>query len=319
MSYLIFHNDNINFFTIQLREDPFVEKWANHLQYILDNYNCRLYKSKYPRYEKLEENEIKQHVDNLHTAIRNLNNLGTCFPLLRIDIPYIRFLTLDLDTQKILNKLHRYFTTANCSLNDIGDQVTYSYKDNNYFTIDYTKKEEFRKLIQDINQIVHNLDNSILLPRVRDAIDNDELIEQVTIMFDLYGTREHSLLPNTFKFMDKEDESSIIDNDEYDVWMGVDLLGKDYITGYYNHDDPTEWDIKTLNCYTGKMEIILGSNTIPKIIKGDKFQNWLKEYGMTYIPAMCGIPLGKVISAKDLLNDKTLQQQMSVFNIKIEE
>jgi hypothetical protein len=119
--------------------------------------------------------------------------------------------------------------------------------------------------------------------------------------------------------MDKEDESSIIDNDEYDVWMGVDLLGKDYITGYYNHDDPTEWDIKTLNCYTGKMEIILGSNTIPKIIKGDKFQNWLKEYGMTYIPAMCGIPLGKVISGKDLLNDKTLQQQMSVFNIKIEE
>lgn len=319
MSHLIFHNDNINFLTIQLREDPFVKKWTNHLQYIVDNYDCRLFKSKYPRYEKLEESEVKQHVDRLYATIRSLNKLGAPFPLLKMDIPYTQFLNLDLNTQRILNKLHRYFTTANRSLNDTGNQTIYSYKDNKSYEIDNTKKEEFFKLIQDINQIVHSIDYSILSPRVRDAIDNDELIEQVTIMFDLYGTKEHSLLPNTFKFMDNEDELSITDSDEYDVWMGVDLLGKDYITGYYNHDDPTEWDIRTLDCYTGKIEIVLGSNTIPKIIKGNKFQNWLKEYGITYIPAMCGMPLGKVLSGKDILNSKTLQQQMSTFKIKIEE
>ena len=41
MAYLILHNDNTEFFKVQLREDLFVNKWLNHLQYILNTYTKR--------------------------------------------------------------------------------------------------------------------------------------------------------------------------------------------------------------------------------------------------------------------------------------
>lgn len=348
MSYLIFHNDNINLFTIQLREDPFVKKFKKHLQWIVHDtvtpFSNYAYTVGLPGRKTKSKDEIKEQVDNLHTTILNINDvlareglarIHTDFPLSVDDLDHSKFYKNNLSTQLLLNELHRYFTTANRSFTDrsIKKQRTYksiiwSDKFRSNFILpnedprkvaSRTRQEQFNKLIQDINQIVHNLDCQTITPKVLDALENNKIRETLTVGFSMHGGWDISLQSNTFKFMTEKDMLSATDSDEYDVWMGVDLLGKDYLTAYYNHDDPNEWDIRPLNCYTGKMDITLGDNTIQSLIKGIDFQNWLKDHNVEYEPAMCGVPLGKVVEGRDFLDGNDLDNRMNNFKIKIEE
>ena len=334
MSRILFHKQHNELFTIQLRDDPFVKKWLKHLQYVVYDtvipYPCKATRATIPFAHEISKDKIIEYVDQLHITIKNINNLlaipdlarvHTDFPISISDLSYSKFLSNDLETQKILNALHRCFTCADKAISvkhlKVNFTLVWSDKFKSNFRIHYTKKEEFRKLIQDINQIVHCLDCNTITPRVFDVIESKKFIDILTINFDFYGENEKSLKSKTFKFMKEKDMLSALDSDEYDVWMGVDLLGKDYITGYYNHDDPTEWDISTLNCYTGKMEIVIGPNTIPGLVKSNKFQNWLKKHNVEYTPGMCGIPLGKVISGKDFINNNSVEQDMAEFKINI--
>ena len=176
---------------------------------------------------------------------------------------------------------------------------------------------EYKKLVQDINQIVHRLDNTTTTPRVQYANENNKAIDILQVKFNFYGSNVVALKEDSFKWLEKEDMLSASDSEEYDVWMGVDLLGKDYITGYYHHENPTEWDITTVNCYTGQMDIVLGENNIQGLVKSRHFQNWLKEYDVKYTPMMCGMPLGKVIS-KESIDKNSIERSMKEFQITIE-
>ena len=350
MSYLIFTNNNEHLFTIQLRADRFVKKWEKHLQWIVHDTATPFMKYaqvvNLPRRDNKSKDEIKEQVDNLHRTILTINDvvareglsrIHTDFPLSIDELDYSKFYKNDLSTQLILNELHRYFTTADRFFEEYSftarkkkrkhKSYIWSDKFRSYFVLpdedatkvkSRTRQEQFSKLIQDINQIVHNIDDQTKTPRVIDAIKNNKIRTTLTVGFNMHGNYDVSLHSNAYKLMTEKDMLSATDSDEYDVWMGVDLLGKDYITGYYNHEDPTEWDIRPLNCYTGKMEITLGDNTIQRFIKGNDFQNWLKDYGVKYEPAMCGVPLGKVVSGRDFLDRNDLNSKMKNFKIKIE-
>ena len=83
--------------------------------------------------------------------------------------------------------------------------------------------------------------------------------------------------------------STIPNNIDIDVWVGNDILGKDYIEAYYDHDDPNEWDVWPIMGHSGKFKINVASqwyeedstdNTLQQLVKSDNFQNWLKEYNI---------------------------------------
>jgi hypothetical protein len=97
-----------------------------------------------------------------------------------------------------------------------------------------------------------------------------------------------------------EDHEYFSDSKEFDVWVGKDILGKDHITAYYDHDDASEWDVTPIVGYSGKIALDVSDMTRSDLVRSDPFRAWLDECDVPYSPAMCGMPVGTIVEGKDI-------------------
>ena len=324
---------------IELLDNPFVQKWTTHFFNMQKMYQINYRAFVHPVYNINNTNqELLKSIENLRNTITNVNTLVNNFPFDPERVTYSNIFDDQNKGQEILNEIHRYFTTAGRTINEYKEVgILHSGRWSDNFPSEFTwhasseveakvafmaalgsldtdsiiamlRQTGFLRSHALINDYVHELDQSILT--LRKHTDYYNQIVNLQFYFNSQEEDNCQSQEGAFQNIIKEDYQYASDSEEYDVWCGNDILGKDYIEGYYDHDDPSELDITTIDGHSGKFNINVASqwyekestdNTIQKLIKTDEFKNWLKEYNIEYVPEMCGIPLGKVISGREFL------------------
>jgi hypothetical protein len=300
---------------IELLDNPFVKKWTDHFCKMLDSYSIKYTVPPTPVYE-IDPKSIPdtlQDIQNLKNEIYSINNLitdGAKFPIdpERITINNIRD---DHDEgQKILNEVHRYFTTAGRSMNE-STFTRGSWSDNfpSEFTWDVSYESEFFQSHALINDHIHALDRYQATSRKKQAYDKQ--VVNLNFSFD-NKIGDCRFEEGAFHHISSQDYEYADDNEDLDVWVSNAILGKDYIEAWYDQDDPSQWDVTPINGHSGCFKINVYNRwhyhrseegrLIQHLVKSNEFQNWLKEHNVEYHPSMCGMPLGKVTRGKSLLN-----------------
>jgi hypothetical protein len=83
----------------------------------------------------------------------------------------------------------------------------------------------------------------------------------------------------------------------FDVWIKKDLLGKDFITAFIDHDDADNFDVRPPTIISGAFQIHLNQGW-DKVISNPEFQQWILSAPNSH----CGnYPLGNVILGKENL------------------
>lgn len=232
----------------------------------------------------------------LQDIIGEINAMGGDFPY-NIDVDILK--KKNLETQQLVNQLHRAFTTADrCH----GQRTPMIWSDHfdSAFAIPEDKIPRFIELIDQINVIVHHgIELYTVTPR---KVQN---MSEVPWQYRFWA---NSWIPGSTQLVNTEVWADIVpedyeyfsDSKEFDVWVGKDILGKDHITAYYDHDDPTAWDVTPIVGYSGKIAMDVSDMTRSDLVRSADFQTWLAEYGEPYSPAMCGMPVGTIVEGKHL-------------------
>jgi len=304
---------------IELLDNPFVEKWTGIFSDMLVKYDIGYVVPVIPCFDTYPKpiSDTLQDIQNLKDAICSINSVltsGAKFPFdpEKITINAIRD---DHDEgQKILNEIHRYFTTAGRTINECRIEGSlncgsWTNDPSSKFTWNVFHESEFFNSHAAINTIVHELDQYQATFRKKQDIYD----QMVSLEFSFNNKSEVLLFEKeAFNHILSEDYVYADDNEDLDVWVTNAILGKDYIEAYYDHDDPSQWDVTPINGHSGSFGINVpgnwhhhkstDDNLVQRLVKSNKFQNWLKEYNVKYHPSMCGMPLGKVTRGKSLLN-----------------
>lgn len=293
--------------TVEFRDHPFVNKWFEHWRYINSNFNAFAMQYQFPVNVNAPAptlDTVKEAIDSIRDAATYLNSITNKFkfPYDLNNFPsYDVFLENGLEAQLHLNRFHRYFTTGarNPHSRDLlkNSMIKNEMDANNWLN-----------RIQEINQAVHKLDHSTKTPHLQDTT----ILDYFAVYYHLHNEKMYLSEGTHHPITTEECLDAADDSNNWNVWMRVDLLGKDYMTGFVNHDDPAEWDIQYLNSYTG-MFVIYPNKTPVDFCKNETFRTWLHEHGLRYDSRMCGIPLGKLDYVVDNL------QEQNTSNLLIQE
>ena len=305
----IYTNLNSNI-VIKFLDNPFINDFIKQLKRINELCNITVWHETVPYKRKIEWDQeyISSREEKLRTAVRGLNSLGLNFPIQESSIA----LTQSEDSRKLLNKLHRYFTTSHRSVS-YGENI-FTWEDGTEFTFNLNGKneyEEFKKHVHHINDAVHESEPYYINNRLRDF--NFETVEH-HIYFDRDSQKNPLVNPEPEYFKNIKDEHFQYFSDDlsYDVWLPLfQIQGKNYWVAYLDEDDPRCWDVTTNVIYSGSF-----SFTNREITKHPHIVSWFKSYGIEPNPLTCGMPLGNVISGKEIIPNL---QTENILRIEINE
>jgi hypothetical protein len=231
------------------------------------------------------ESECKQ-------VVQELNDLGFNFPLLPDQIKFQNPNNL----QNLLNQLHRYFTTGSKSGN------CWMYAVPNQFNI-VGRTDIFYNLINKINSIVHIVEYYA-------ATDHKHNFKSKYTEYEIRFDYSNFNQADIMKEIKAEHLQYFSMSADYDVWLAHCILGKTFDTCYFDMDDPREHDIMADQFYDGSL---LFSDKA--ILRDAQIQNWLKSYGITVNADHFGMPIGKIISGKELV---PIIKNTNITNVTVE-
>jgi hypothetical protein len=282
---------------LEFLDNPFVAEFILHLKKIKDLFVLNFYRERIPAPRSpFLATETKQQLEQrLINAIDALNAMGLSFPVPAEEIK----LGTSLDTQHLLNRLHRHFTTGHRSVS-LGESTT-TWLDNSShtFKLDPTKFKEFSYYVHEINSVVHESEGHI----VNDRQLNFTPRYEYQFLFESTQPKDPNNNPQEIYFQKIKPEhfQYFTDQLKYDVWLPLyQIQGKNYWVSYFDYDDPTHWDVSTNIVYSGSFAV--GDRSVtrdPAILE------YLRSYGIEPGPLHCGMPLGKVISGKEILTTLT--------------
>jgi len=229
-----------------------------------------------------------------------------------------------LKNQKLINQIHRCFTTFHLSLGDvfsncISDEpkanlaswyytiydmkeffmetphkepvpfLKDSYDENKIFRVRKEDRVILKKITNEINDLVHSLEKYNLNPR------KDMMLAQLD-----YREFNVNFQPRKLYNISPMDKKFLTQQTDITVWaVQNQILGKSYPICYVDHDDPTNWDIWEGCQWSGSF--CLGDR---RYTKWKPFTDWMSSHG--YVGAQAGIPLGKIIEGAEHLHYKNL-------------
>jgi hypothetical protein len=280
-------------FSIELLDNPFVKQWLEHFLKMSQKYHTTIRSTSWPHV--MRNLDLKnQSIDQVLTAIELVNSLDFVAPLPET-VTQEQLTPLDLSTQLILNRLHRYAVVA-AETRDrwiLHDKPSYKW-------VPY-EVEQFNYAVNLLNQNIHNLEQYVSTPH---KTKFSTVWQSTEILFDASKYNDVTVYHDDVDVAITDDMFPHLRLSEYDVWIKKDLLGKDYITAFADHDSPAEFDVRPPTMYSGAIHIDqnLGKDTIYQSLD---FINWL---GATPGNYHGNYPLGKVISNKsNTTNCKTVE------------
>jgi hypothetical protein len=274
--------------SIKLLDNSFVDFWLTHFQKVIKFHDLEIIYGTQPSLNPCPSDLKEKLVDNIMSSIDKINALDYVvqFPEL---FTRDQLLSLDLTTQLTLNKLHRYCV--------VGDQWRNRWVYDGEAQFNYVEygNQEYSYLVNLLNQNIHALELYVQTPN---KLKFQNSIENV-----------HLFLINSSKYSDVNIYADGIDVDipdsmqehmrltGHDVWIRKDILGKDFITAFSEHEDPNQFDIRPPPMISGSMLIDV-NNGRSQLFNSQEFKDWL---GKEPTDIHGSYPLGDIISGKEYL------------------
>lgn len=286
---------------IELLNNSFVNRWAEHLHYMLGLYSKRVYFSQYPYVWRYNKSQVDSYALKLSQTVKQLRDLGTGFPE---DFNVSEADTqdkLNLLLQQKLNRLHRYFTTCNRDTLPFATEWAPGVPVTGL--INESIKMQVFELSHQVNVQVHNLENFVETPNKKLYLDNPRRVA-LSVDFSMYRNNESTeessqISKGAWHYMTPEELQWVSDDPDLDVWLPDNILGKPYNVAFYDHDDPTAWDITHNLGYTGSFSVGLIGNKASEM-QTPEITQWLKSYNIDPGPLTCGMPIGRIVQGRDV-------------------
>lgn len=273
---------------VELLNNPFVDFWLSHYQAMMAaRYSIGTRPTKWPFYQESDPGQVQHIVTTILDTIDQLNSAEYLTPLPET-VTAQQLLSLDLNTQQVLNRLHRYAVV--CS--DYRDRWCQSGPV--MFEWIPWENEQFMYLTNLLNQSIHQLENYVITPHKQEF---SQSIQTVEFVFESSLYQDVDVFAAGAEIAVPEHMQQHLKLSGYDVWVKKDLLGKDFVTAFADHDDPDQFDIRPQNIISGGIAIDVNSWR-DSFFNSAAFTSWL---GQT--PADChgSYPLGQVIAGKQHL------------------
>lgn len=272
---------------VELLENSFVDFWLDHYQSMTARYNIDARPTKWPFYQQSNPAQVQHVVATILNTIDCLNNVKYLTALPET-VTAQQLLSLDLTTQQVLNRLHRYAVV--CS--DYRDRWCQS----GPVMFDWIpwENEEFMYLINLLNQSIHQLEDNVITPHKQEFL---HAIQTVEFVFESSLYQDIDVFAAGAEIAVPEHMQQHLRLSGYDVWVKKDLLGKDFITAFADHDDPSEFDIRSQNIISGGIAIDV-NDWRSSFFNSAAFTSWL---GTTPTDLHGSYPLGRVIDGKQQL------------------
>ena len=282
-------------FSIQLIDTEFVDFWLAHFIKISQSYALNPRYNDWPYY-------TTDHTGAELIATRIISTIDTINALDYVNaLPeYCTFeslMQLDLNTQLLLNRLHRYAVVGS----EIRDRwIMDQEPQHDWIPWD---NEHYSYLLDLLNQSIHCLEEFIETPRKKqyawDPIKNrvHSICTSLEVLVDASRYQDIDVYQNNVDCAIPEHMQKYLRTSGFDVWIKKDLLGKDFITAFIDHDDADNFDIRPPTIISGAFQIHLNQGR-DQVISDPKFQQWMLASPNSH----CGnYPLGNVILGKENL------------------
>lgn len=260
MKYLNFSTE-LGTVEIQLFDNPFVSSWIEHTRTMIQNYGYRPRTSNWPyvHHDKTGHGSV---IDRVLAIVDEINHQDYLCPLpetvQRQDLS-----KLNLDTQYALNRLHRYCVNAtNYRDRWIPAQPTWQW-------IPY-EHERFDYLINLLNQTIHEFEAYVETPRRRNYLGD---IKTTEFILEASRYSDVDVYHHDVDITIPADMQKYLSISGADVWIKKDILGKDFITAFVDHDDPWYPDIQPPPMFSGGFVIDFSGRD--RIYRSNEFIGWL--------------------------------------------
>jgi hypothetical protein len=282
-----------NFMLIKLKDHPAIVKWFNYFsiatKQIPDFYSYNI--DIYPHNSQPRDSDLDLHWNCIVDAVARLQVLGYNFPH---TLPP----TFDC-SQHTLNLLHRFFT-YNALWARAGDWVPNPFDPAFVFPAHMTRPQWYA-LIDIINQNVHRLEEYVSTPHKQFLIDNNHVINSITLVSKSAPIRKSSTDTSLSKlwlpFNLDEHELNYMPLDSGvgpAVTLDNAILGKCILQSFLEHDDPTAKDCTGRIGSSGGFTIDL-DQTRQRIYNTPEFQAWADSHGVSVDHLPLDFQIGNLI------------------------
>ena len=304
MKYLelnLYSQDKI---VIELIDNPWMDLFLNQLSEIIKLSHFVTRRDTYPtgdfgvsgmgpKSREQYNKDLNEKTEKLKETINAINMIGMDFPIPSHEVDFENN-TFEV-SRKLLNDIHRHFTTGHRTLTYDDEEVfTWKFGSNITFELPENHTDKFKilsKFLHEINDLVHNIEPHLDNPRLSKLVNTDSVYNEYTVEFKIPVDQAQyfskTITREDFKFFSN-------DVKKYDVWLPLcQIQGKDYSRAYYDYDDPKEWDITHNIYYSGSFSIGKRDWALDP-----DFLTFLEENGITPGPLQCGMPIGRVIQGE---------------------
>lgn len=268
----------------KLLDTGFANFWLEHFLNIQKNYSLSPRKRHWPYVKPIDDN-TQQIIDKVISVSNQINTIDYLVPMPEtIDRALLE--RLDIETQYFLNRLHRYLVIATEERNRwILDEPA-------QFDWIPWENSDIHHLFNLLNQTIHQLEEYVITPH-RTSFNHFLSSIEVTPIASQYD--DCTVYEDD---VDKEIPDSFLPDLKlygHDVWIKKDILGKDFITAFADHDDPNKPDVRSPPMISGGIEIDIDDSR-EKFFNSNQFKSWL---GKQPTDVQGSYPIGDIVVKPD--------------------
>jgi hypothetical protein len=281
--YLNF-STNVGPFVFKVLDTKFANFWLKHFLKIKDHYTLQPHLCGWPRVNPVDASTSKI-IDQIVSVADEINSIEYITPLPEpVDKSLLE--KLNLDTQMFLNRLHRYVVTAT------EERDRWLLDESPRFDWIPWENQEINHILNLLNQSIHQLEFFVVTPH-RKKFNNflsTIVVHPVASLYDDCVVYEDGV--------DNEISDSYMDDLRlygHDVWIKKDILGKDFITAFADHDDHTRPDVRPPPMISGGIDIDI-EDTREQFFYSSDFKDWLGQEPTNYHGSY---PIGDIVERPD--------------------
>lgn len=250
---------------IALLDTEFVDFWLCHFLNMQPRYTLAIRPVEWP-YLRPQDHLIPDLIQRTVDVANEINSLPGIAPLPEPVLATV-LAKLDLDTQQFLNRLHRYLVTAT----ELRDRW-HCNGDAEFAWIPYDNLQA-QYLLNLLNQTIHALEQYVMTPHRHEF---NRFINSREVMFAASRYQDVNIYHDDVDLTIPDHLQQHLCLHGHDVWIKKDILGKDYITAFADHDDPRAHDVRPPPMISGGLMIDVDTSRTD-FFQHPKFAAWLGE------------------------------------------
>lgn len=205
-------------------------------------------------------------------------------------------ITTNLRTNHVSDEIAQYISeqkqTSYMSHNDISDMIDKWSKEHQTYQYSDNARGELEQHLQTINAFIHIYEidglyseRSKNIKIVSNALANDLDLKRIDGSYLHDNPMEPIISTRHIPHLNTTTDAN--------VYALKKILGKDYLTCYYDHDDPLQWDITMANTIDGSF-VIDYEGIYEYSYNTEDFQHWVKEYKLKDKHTYSNVQIGRV-------------------------